>query len=426
LEFINIEIAKGLTNIVGEGKVGYKLIISPMKRRKILNSFREFLKTEQSSGIILLICTILALVISNSPLAPSYFHILHFKTGPESLGLNLGISHWINDGLMAVFFLFVGLEIKRQLIEGELSSLNKSILPVIAAAGGMICPAIIYSLINISSPATSQGWGIPMATDIAFAIAILSILGNRVPFSLKILLTALAIADDLGAILVIAIFYSSNIDFLYLLFTGGIFALLLATNKLGLRFTPFYILTGLVLWYCTFRSGVHASISGVLLAFTLPLGKDKIDSVAEIVEHVINKPVNYVIMPVFALANTGFVFDLPVTEVVRSSAAIGVFFGLYIGKALGIFSFSWVAIRLKIAAMPKNAGWSQVMGVGFLGGIGFTMSIFITLLAFADPSLQTICKMSILAASVTAGFTGFMLLKSADNSNRNLKTEKTR
>lgn len=378
------------------------------------NLFIRFFNSERSSGILLIICAAIALAISNSPLGSHWVHFWHSKIGLESIGLKKDILHWVNDGLMAVFFLLVGLEIKREIIEGELSSLTKALLPVSAALGGMIVPAIIYLLMNFHTPASS-GWGIPMATDIAFALGVLSLLGKRVPFSLKIMLTALAIVDDLGAILVIAIFYSSNISIMHLFLALGTFAVLIGLNKFGIRYMAVYILLGMVLWYFTLKSGVHATIAGVLLAFSIPLGRGTQVSAAEKLEHFLHKPVSFFIMPVFAIANTGFVIHSDISNVFTSPASLGIILGLFIGKPLGISFFSWIAVKTKLAGLPSASTWKQLIGIGFLGGIGYTMSIFIALLAFDDISLQSFSKAAILCASLLSGIVGFILLKKSSH-----------
>jgi Na+:H+ antiporter, NhaA family len=369
-------------------------------------------KKEEGQGVLLILCAVAALIISNSSWNEGWFRFWETETGPAGLGLHKSILHWVNDGLMAIFFLLVGLEIKKEIIEGELSSLKKAFLPIAAALGGMIFPALVYVLFNLGKSSIS-GWGIPMATDIAFALAVLALLGKRVPVSLKIMLTALAIVDDLGAIVVIAIFYSNDIAFSYLAMAGGAFLILLLLNKAGVKSIALYLLIGVALWYFMLKSGVHSTIAGVLLAFSMPLGKDELSSTAEKLLHLLHTPVNYFIMPLFALANTGFIVEAGFTEAVSSPASLGIIAGLVLGKPAGIFLFSWLSVKFGLAHIPSGATMKQLLGIGFLGGIGFTMSIFISLLAFGNPEMQAFSKIAILAASVIAGITGFFLLKGA-------------
>ncbi|RKD16276.1 Na+/H+ antiporter NhaA [Pelobium manganitolerans] len=377
-----------------------------------LKPFKNFFQSESTGGILLMLCVVLSLIIANSSLGPAFADLLATKIGFEtdSLNLNYSVLLWINDGLMAIFFLMVGLEIKRELVEGELSSIKQASLPIIAALGGMLMPALIYFAIDHSAE-TGHGWGIPMATDIAFAIAILSLLGNRVPNALKVFLTALAIVDDLGAILVIAIFYSNEIHLQYLGYSAVLLVLMLAFNYFGVKKIYFYIIPGIVMWYLIHHSGIHATIAGVLTAFTIPTNDTAKESPLERLEHLLVKPVNYLIMPIFAIANTNIRFESEMFENVASGLSIAIICGLVIGKPLGILSFSWLSVKLKLSKLPSQTKWSQVAGLGLLGGIGFTMSIFIALLSFTDVEHQTQAKFSILLASVTAGVLGFMILK---------------
>ena len=376
-----------------------------------LNIFKEFLKSGSAGGFILIVCLVISLIVANSPLGTGFENFLSHEIGyvSEHLELKYSVLLWINDGLMAVFFLLVGLEIKRELVEGELSSFKQAALPVFAAVGGMLVPAGIYALINTGAT-TASGWGIPMATDIAFAIAVLSLLGDRVPLSLKIFLTALAIVDDLGAILVIAIFYSSDMHLNYLLYAGGVFVLLIIFNRLGFKNLLFYLLPGLFMWYFIHHSGVHATIAGVLTALTLPTTPDATESPLEKLEHALTKPVNFIIMPVFALANTNIRFEAGMLDGFFSKLGIGIFCGLFIGKPLGIMHFSWLSVKLKISALPQDVTWTQVLGLGLIAGIGFTMSIFIALLSFSEAAIQTEAKFSILVASLASGFIGYIFL----------------
>lgn len=382
-----------------------------------LKAFKEFAQSGAVGGIILLACVIISLIIANSGAGPTFEKYLSTSIGYKGLHLQYSVLQWINDGLMAVFFLLVGLEIKRALVEGELSSIKRASLPVFAATGGAIVPAIIFGIIN-KDTVTSNGWGIPMATDIAFAMAVISLLGKRVPASLKIFLAALAIVDDLIAILVIALFYSAGVQLIYLLLAAAVFLAMIFLNRFGVKKLIFYIIPGLLLWYFVHLSGIHATIAGVLTAFTVPTTKDEIESPLEKLEHILAKPVNFFIMPLFALANTNIVFQSDMLNGILSPLGLGIIAGLLIGKPLGIAVISWIVVKLGWADLPRKATWNHIIGIGILGGIGFTMSIFITLLSFKDTTLHSDAKIAIVIASVVAGITGFFLLKS---SNGNLK-----
>ncbi|HYG37277.1 MAG TPA: Na+/H+ antiporter NhaA [Cytophagales bacterium] len=377
-----------------------------------LNSFKVFFASKSAGGIILIICVAISLTIANSTFGEAFSSLLSTEIGKNIGGINLRYSVllWINDGLMAIFFLLVGLEIKRELVEGELSSFKQASLPVFAAIGGIVVPALIFALFNNNTP-TANGWGIPMATDIAFAIAILSLLGDKVPTALKIFLTALAIVDDLGAILVIALFYSSDIHSNYLFYTAGIMALLIVFNRLKVMNIWFYILPGIVMWYFVHHSGIHATIAGVLTALTVPTTPDATESPLEKLEHFLTKPVNFLIMPIFALANTNIALEPGMIDGLFSNMGFGIFFGLLIGKPLGIFIMSWVSVKTGLSALPANTKWIQIVGLGVLGGIGFTMSIFIAMLSYQDQQLQTEAKFVILITSLLAGIAGYTLLK---------------
>ncbi|OAQ39886.1 sodium:proton antiporter [Pedobacter psychrophilus] len=381
---------------------------------KIINlkPYKDFFTSQSTGGILLMICVVISLIIANSSIGDAYNNLLAQQIGFETSSVNLrySILLWINDGLMAIFFLMVGLEIKRELIEGELSSIKQASLPIMAAIGGMLVPAVLYMLLD-SSEETGHGWGIPMATDIAFAIAILSLLGSKVPNSLKIFLTALAIVDDLGAILVIAIFYSTEIHFMYLLYSGGVLILLIALNYFGVKRLVFYIIPGILMWYFIHHSGIHATIAGVLTALTIPTNETNKASPLEKLEHILVKPVNFIIMPLFAIANTNIRFESEMLNNITSGLSVAIIGGLLIGKPLGILSFSWLSVKLKISKLPETATWSQIGGLGLLGGIGFTMSIFIALLSLNNPEYQTQAKFSILIASVSAGILGYSVLK---------------
>ena len=380
---------------------------------KIINlkPYKDFFNSESTVGILLMLCVVISLIIANSGWGDGFNKLLSEQIGlkTSSVDLKYSVLLWINDGLMAIFFLMVGLEIKRELLEGELSSIKQASLPIIAAIGGMFVPALIYTLLDPSA-ATGHGWGIPMATDIAFAIAILSLLGRKVPNSLKIFLIALAIVDDLGAILVIAIFYAKEIHFEYLLYAGGVVLVLIAFNYFGVKKLVFYIIPGIIMWYFIHHSGVHATIAGVLTALTIPTNETNKTSPLERLEHILGKPVNFIIMPLFALANTNIKFESAMLNNLTSGLSIAIICGLLIGKPLGILSFSWVAVKLKISKLPNSATWSQIGGLGLLGGIGFTMSIFIALLSLNDPNYQTQAKFSILIASISAGILGYSVL----------------
>lgn len=373
--------------------------------------FQKFFSSSQSSGILLILCVVLSLIVANSPLADGLTNILNTELGSESLHLKYSISSWINDGLMTVFFLLVGLEIKREIIEGELADVKKASLPIFAAIGGMAVPALIYFWINHDTE-YHAGWGIPMATDIAFSLAILSLLGKRVPAALKIFLAALAIVDDLGAILVIAIFYTNELNWLYLGFCVAIIALLIILNKMKVTKLAFYIIPGIFLWYFMHHSGIHATIAGVILAFCIPTNESATEiSPLEKLEHSLHLPVSFIIMPIFAFANTNIHINPEVFSTLINPLSLGIFGGLVIGKVVGINLLSYIAIKLKISSLPENSTWSQIIGVGFLAGIGFTMSIFISLLSFSGHvDIQDEAKISILIASLVSGLIGYSLL----------------
>jgi NhaA family Na+:H+ antiporter len=377
-----------------------------------LKIFTHFFRSSSSGGIILLCSVAISLIIANSGLATGFAELLNTEAGFESGGFHLRYSvlSWINDALMAIFFLLVGLEIKREVVEGELSSLKQAALPVLAAIGGVVVPALIYSFFNASNPSTSGGWGIPMATDIAFALGILSLLGDKVPSGLKIFLAALAIVDDLIAILVIAVFYSSDLHLNYLGYAMALFALQLVFNRMGVKSIVFYIIPGIVMWYFIHHSGIHATIAGVLTALSLPTNESDEDSPLEKLEHMLTRPVNFIIMPIFALANTNITFESGMVEGLGGTMGLGILLGLFLGKPVGIVAMSWISVKLKVAQLPQNTSWIHVLGLGLLGGIGFTMSIFIALLSFSDVAYQNEAKFAILTASVFAGIAGFVTL----------------
>lgn len=376
-----------------------------------LQAFKEFLRSGQIGGFILICCVVISLIIANTGLGDDFHHLLEQQLGYKSENLDLlyTVEMWINDGLMAIFFLLVGLEIKREILEGELSSPKRAALPLFAAIGGMIVPACIYTFFN-RDEVTGSGWGIPMATDIAFALAIISLLGKKVPHSLKIFLAALAIVDDLGAILVIAVFYTGEVHLNYLMYAAGVIALLAILNYFNIKSLLLYLIPGLFLWYFIHHSGIHATVSGVLLAFTIPTNPVKEESPLEKLEHILQTPVNYVIMPIFALANTNIRFESKMMDGLFSPLGLGIIFGLVLGKPIGVTLFSWLSVKLKLSSLPSRANWKHVIGLGMLAGIGFTMSIFISLLSFSNAGFQVGAKFSILVASVLSGILGYSFL----------------
>lgn len=394
---------------------------------KLNQYFNKFFQSNQSSGVLLIFCVFFALIIANSSLGTGFQQILDYQLGFENVDLKYPLSIWINDGLMAVFFLLVGLEIKRELVEGELSSFKNASLPIFAAVGGMVVPAVIYSIFN-SGTEYSNGWGIPMATDIAFSLAIISMLGKKVPVSLKIFLTALAIVDDLGAILVIAIFYTEQIHWIYLLLSVGIVAVLFILNFLKVTKLIFYIIPGIFLWYFLHHSGIHATIAGVLLALSIPTNVSKIKiSPLEKLEHTLHFPVSFIIMPIFALTNTNITFNSGMVDGLFNSLGLGIIGGLVLGKLIGINLFSLIAVKLKISALPQRSSWSQMLGVGLLAGIGFTMSIFIALLSFKhEVDFQDEAKFAILIASFIAAISGYVILNLSSKKRRKRKPRSTR
>ncbi|PZF72460.1 Na+/H+ antiporter NhaA [Taibaiella soli] len=374
-------------------------------RQKFLSPVQNFFLDSKAIGVILIGCTIISLLLSNTGWSNAYTSFWE-KELPTSATVHLphSILHFINDGLMFFFFLLVGMEIKRELLIGELSSIKKSLLPVIAALGGMMVPALIYTAWCGHTP-FYKGWGIPMATDIAFSLGVLSLLGNRIPASVRIFLTALAIIDDLGGILTIAVFYAGNLNFTYLGLAGIIFGLLIVLNLFKVTQTVFHIGLGLLLWYFVYNSGVHATIAGVILAFTIPL--KKITSW----EHFLHYPVYFFIMPLFALANTAIVLPAHLQLVLSSEIHQGIFTGLLLGKPIGIYLFSLIAVKFKLASLPDGMSWKHLTGMGMLAGIGFTMSIFMATLAFAEEEQQLIAKVAILNASFVAGIVGYFYLR---------------
>ena len=380
----------------------------------ISSGFKWFFKLEAASGILLLISAVIALYVSNSDFSNLYFDTLdkYIFIGINEFGLKLSVLHWINDALMAIFFFFVTLEIKREFLQGELSSLKQAMLPIIGAVGGMLVPALIYIVINIDTPTTLNGWAIPSATDIAFSIGILSLLGSRVPISLKVFLTALAIIDDLGAIVIIAFFYSGDLSIKYLILILIAFIFLLILNRLSVkRFFP-YLIVGLFLWFFTYKSGVHATIAGVLLATVIPHRKKEHDfSLLIKVEHGVSPYVAYFIMPLFAFANAGVSLEGLTLSSLLEPVPLGILLGLFVGKQLGVFVFSYASIKLRLATLPNNSNWVSFYAVGVLTGIGFTMSLFVGNLAFIENmEYMDGVKIGVLSGSLLSTIVGFILL----------------
>lgn len=381
-----------------------------LKQRPV-SVFREFLDSEAAGGIVLMAAAALALIVANSPLSETYFSALHAYLGP------LSVSHWVNDGLMAVFFLLVGLEIKREVLDGQLSTWPRRVLPGIAAAGGMVVPALVYVVINRNNAAALSGWAIPTATDIAFALGVLSLLGSRVPASLKVFLTALAIIDDLGAVIIIAIFYSSGLSSAYLGAAFAVIAVLVVLNRMRVMTLLPYLALGAILWVLVLKSGVHATLAGVALALTIPLERsagirhDLDHSPLHRLEHGLHRIVPFVVIPIFGFANAGVSLAGLSFGALVEPLTLGVAAGLVVGKLVGVFGSSALAIRFGLADLPAHAGWVHLIGISLLCGIGFTMSLFIGLLAFAsDAALQDAVKVGILAGSFIAALLGAAVL----------------
>ena len=377
-------------------------------RRTLSNTFQEFFDSEKSSGILLIICTVISLLIANSSSGADYLSLWQTYVG------GLSIEHWINDALMAIFFLLIGLELQRELYSGELSNLKNALLPIFAAIGGMVVPALIHFSLNAGTP-TQAGIGIPMATDIAFALGVLALLGNRIPASLKVFVVAFAVIDDLGAIIIIATFYTAQLSVGYLVGALAVLTLLIALNRLlrVMSLVP-YLLGGALMWFFMLKSGVHATIAGVMLAFAIPFSAKDDDekSPSHKLEHFLHKPVAFLILPVFALANTGVLVGANWMQEVTSTNSVGLIAGLILGKPLGVTLLCFVAVTSGLCRLPPELSWRHISGAGILGGIGFTMSIFITNLAFAgNAAIINASKMAILSASVTAGTVGFLWLR---------------
>jgi NhaA family Na+:H+ antiporter len=432
-------------------------VVKEIVRQRVIRPIARFIESQASSGVLLLLCTVVALVWANSAWGASYSELWHreLSIGFGESVLSMSLLHWINDGLMAVFFLLVGLEIKREVLVGELATPRLAALPIVAAVGGMVLPALVYVVVNRGQPGM-DGWAIPMATDIAFSLGILALLGSRAPLALKVFLTALAIVDDLGAVVVIALFYSHDMNWAALGAAGGLFAVLVLMNVLTVRSLVPYLVVGALMWAAMLGSGVHATIAGVLLALTIPTrvrldsreflrkGRELLDRFEEAaptdagsdllsderqstlhaietsvegvqmplqrLESELHTPVNFVVMPLFALANAGVVLTGVGMEQVTAPVTLGVALGLFLGKALGITLFSWLGVRLGFASLPKRVQWRHILGVGFLGGIGFTMSLFIAGLAFTDVELNTGAKLGILLGSLLSGIVGAVLI----------------
>ena len=380
----------------------------------ITKPFKYFFKLESSSGFVLLFAAILALFISNGSLSEQYFSILqkYITLGTEKFGLRLSVIHWINDVLMAIFFFLVSLEIKREFVQGELSNPKQALLPIIGAVGGMLIPALFYIFINLSDPTTLKGWAIPSATDIAFSLGVLSLLGKRVPLSLKVFLTALAIIDDLGAIVIIAFFYSGNVEVKYLLLMLAMIIILVALNKFRIKkFLP-YLIVGIFLWEFTHQSGIHATIAGVLLALTIPHNiKNQKQSLLLKLEHALSPYVAFGIMPIFAFANAGVSLDGLTFKSLLAPVPLGIVSGLFFGKQIGVFIFSYLSVKLKLADKPNNSSWGAFYAVSILTGIGFTMSLFVGNLAFANDTQHLDgVKIGVLVGSLLSTLFGYFLL----------------
>jgi Na+:H+ antiporter, NhaA family len=368
--------------------------------------FNEFYKSEKAGGLILVFVTLLSLGFANSSFQSGYIGFWHTNLGGHD------VVHWINDGIMTIFFLLIGLELEREIYQGELSDFRNASLPIYAALGGMLIPAGLYLLMNLGTGKMS-GAGIPMATDIAFAIGVLSLLGKSVPSSLKVFLTALAVVDDLGAIFIIALFYTTSLAVTNLLIALGIFGFLILLNRLKIRNLIPYLAGGAAMWYFMSISGVHPTITGVLLAFAIPFGDGSEKTPSFILQHFLHKPVAFIILPLFAVANTCIPLAGNILDGMTQRYSLGIIAGLVAGKPLGILLFSFIAVSLGFCTLPPGLNWKRITGAGFLGGIGFTMSVFITLLAFEDTAIVNNSKIAILAASIISGVTGFFWLKRA-------------
>jgi len=379
---------------------------------RLYAGIREFLRLEAAGGIVLGLATVLALIASNSGLAGLYalFLDLPAELRIGQLQIAKPLLLWINDGLMAIFFLLVGLEIKRELVEGELSSLRQAMLPAIAAVGGMAVPALIYVLCNLTDATALRGWAIPAATDIAFAVGVLSLLGARVPIGLKVFLLALAIFDDLGAIVIIAVFYTADLSVLSLLLAGGVLLVMFALNRLGVTRIAPYALLGIVLWVCVLKSGVHATLAGVAMAFAIPMGAAEGESPLRQLEHALHPWVAFLVVPLFGFANAGVSFIGMSASALIDGVTLGIAAGLFVGKQLGVFGAVYASVRLGIARLPEGVGWTSLYGAGVLAGIGFTMSLFIGTLAWDTADHAAPLRIGVLGGSLLSGFVGYLLL----------------
>ncbi len=383
---------------------------------RLTKLFTNFFESEKVGGLLLILCAVISLLVANSALGESYHHFWLTEYFGESL------EYWINDGLMTIFFLLIGLELEREVFQGELSNIKDALLPIFAAIGGMLVPAGLFLFLNYGTT-TQSGAGIPMATDIAFAVGILSLLGNRVPTSLKIFLISLAVMDDLGAILVIAVFYTKTIFWTNLWIAFGIYAVLLIMGRMKVNNLIPYIIGGIAMWYFMLHSGVHATITGVLLAFAIPFGNGGKKSTSFVLQHFLHKPVAFLILPIFALANTAIILHKDLAATLTEHYSLGIALGLIVGKPLGIFALTFFAVKVGICKLPSGLNWKSILGVGFLGGIGFTMSIFITLLAFDDETIISNAKFVILVSSLIAGVLGFLFLKFTLKDNKSHKNK---
>ena len=391
---------------------------------KSANLFKAFFDSEKVAGLLLVCCTVISLIIANSSFGADYIDFMHRKIDLSFAGLALdySIEHWVNDGLMAIFFLMVGLEVERELYIGELADFKKAILPLAGAVGGICIPALIHFILNRGTP-TQPGFAIPMATDIAFALGILALAGNKVPTAVKVFLTALAIIDDIGAIAIIAFFYTKTVLFSYLLIALGILAGLFILNRLKISKLIFYLLPGIVMWYCFLKSGVHATIAGVLLAFVIPFNENDDENVSYKLQHFLHKPVAFIIVPIFAFVNTAILIPANIIASLSTSNSLGIMLGLLAGKLIGIFSFPYLLVKAGWASLQEGLTWKNLTGIGLLAGIGFTMSMFISNLAFNDADIIATSKLSILIASTIAAIIGLLIfLTNKANEQANIKT----
>lgn len=382
-------------------------------------SLRDFLKEESAGGVVLMIAAAVALILANSPLAGAYLAVLNAEIAltVSGGGIEKPALLWINDGLMAVFFFLIGLEVKREVLTGQLSSWKQSSLPLFAALGGMVMPALVFAVINWNSPENLAGWAIPAATDIAFALGILALLGSRVPVALKALLLAIAVIDDIGAIVIIALFYTPGVEVAMLAAAAAVLALLIVIGRAKVGSSLPYVILGIALWFFVLKSGVHATLAGVALAMTVPLTSRAGDKVLERMEHALHPWVAFLVVPIFALANAGVSFAGMEVSAFAAPLPLGIALGLFIGKQLGIVGFAWVAVKSGIASLPKGISWAQVYGLSLIAGIGFTMSLFIGNLAFSSPEQIAAVKLGVLSGSLISAIVGIMILRNTGKSN---------